>query len=116
MTIGNVNNNFLNSITDAGAAQAKADETDFQVLLEKIRGAQEETADLELRNATEEFEAYYLNKVFTEMRKSVPKTGLMGNDKGTEYFEDMLYDAYAKEMAKGNGTGIKEMLYKQLKG
>ncbi len=49
------------------------------------------------------------------MQKSVPKSDLIEQSQGRDYYEDMLLDAYTKEMAKGRGTGLKEMLFKQLK-
>ncbi len=107
---------FLNNITDNSAAQAKNDELKFQSLLEKATTAQEAgTEDEALLEACEEFESYYLNKVFSQMRKTIPESGLTEASAGRDYYEDMLYEAYSKEIAKGSASGIKEILYEQLK-
>lgn len=112
--INGISNTFLNTITDAGSAQAKADEVKFKEILEKTKNGAE-AEDEQLQEACEAFEAYYLNKVFGQMRKTIPKSDLVDKSQGRDYFEDMLYDAYSKEIAGGNGAGLKEMLYKQLK-
>lgn len=114
MAIGGIDTSYLNSITDASSAQSKADQARFEEILKKTMSANGED-DEQLLNACEEFESYYLNKVFDEMRSTIPESNLVEKSQGNEIYEDMLYGAYTKEMAKGMGTGIKEMLYKQLK-
>ncbi len=103
---------FLNTITDAKAAQAKSDQIKFEELLEQ---AMKDDGNDALKEAAEEFEAYFLNKVFSEMRQSIPKSDLVESSQGKEYYEDMLYEAYSKAISKGTGAGLKDMLYKQLK-
>ena len=112
--INGISNSFLNTITDASSAQAKAEEVKFKEILEKTKNAAE-AEDEQLLEACEEFEAYYLNKVFGQMRKTIPRSDLLEKSQGRDYFEDMLYDAYSKEIAGGSGAGLKDMLYKQLK-
>ena len=111
MDIGGVGS-FLNTITDTQVAREKADQIKFEALLED---AMSQESDETLKEAAEEFEAYFINKVFTEMRQSIPKSGLVESSQGKAYYEDMLYDAYSKAIAKGSGAGLKDMLFKQLK-
>lgn len=115
MDISGISNTFLNTITDTSLAQERTDQVKFEELLQKTMGAEGNEDDAALLEACEEFESYYLNKVFSEMQKSVPKSDLMESSQGKDYYEDMLLDAYTREMAKGKGTGLKEMLFKQLK-
>mgnify|MGYP001827799507 CR=1 FL=1 len=114
MAIGGIDSSYLNTITDASSAQSKADQVKFEEILKRTMSTDADD-DEQLLEACEEFESYYLNKVFDEMRSSIPKSSLVEKSQGNEIYEDMLYDAYTKEMAKGSGTGIKEMLYRQLK-
>lgn len=111
MAISGIGSNFLNGLTDMTAAQAKVEQADFEALLRKAQADQD---DAKLKEACEEFEAYYLNKVFKDMRKSIPKANLYEKAEGHDIYEDMLYEAYSKEIAKGSAAGIKDMLYKQL--
>ena len=115
MDINGISNNFLNSITDNTVAQEKAEQAKFDELLKKAQNTDKAAEDAELLEACGEFESYFLNRVFKEMRESIPEGGLVEKDGGMDYYEDMLYDAYTKEMSQGRGTGIKEMLFRQLK-
>lgn len=115
VAIGSIGNSFLNTITDQQSAREKVEQIKFEDILQKTQGANAEESDQALEEACGEFEAYFLNKVFSEMRKSIPDGGLFEEDKGKEIYEDMLYDSYTKEIAKGTGAGIKDMLYRQLK-
>ena len=112
MDVNGISNTFLNTLTDASAIEQKVDQDKFENLL---RDAMAKRDDNKLEEACAEFESYYLNKVFAEMRKSIPKSNVIEESEGHQIYEDMLYDAYSKEIAAGKGAGLKEMLYKQLK-
>jgi len=113
--ISGIGGDFLNSITDTSTAKSKAEQVEFEKILERAQKAEGSENDQELMDACEAFESYYLNSLFKEMRASVPKKSLTEASAGRDIYEDMLYDAYAQEIASGKGTGIKDMLYKQLK-
>ncbi len=108
----NISNSFLNTLTDAKAIEEKVDQDKFENMLKDAMSKENDEA---LKDACAEFESYYLNKVFSEMRKSIPKTDLFEESQGRQIYEDMLYENYAKEISSGKGAGLKEMLYKQLK-
>ncbi|PKM58235.1 MAG: hypothetical protein CVU98_02100 [Firmicutes bacterium HGW-Firmicutes-3] len=112
MDISGLGSGFLNSLTSAETVKSKVEDEDFQNI---IKRAMENKDDEALKDACAEFESYYLNKVFTEMRKSIPKSGLYEETQGRKIYEDMLYEAYSKEISKGQGAGIKDMLFQQLK-
>ena len=61
-----------------------------------------------------EFEAIFIKQMLNVMRKSVAKTGLLDGGLAEEFFEDMLYDEYAKKMAKNGSFGLADMIYRQL--
>ena len=72
----------------------------------------------ELMDACKEFEQYFVEQIFKEMRKTIPKSeessGYMSTMK--EYFEDSLYSEYAKSMTEqGDGVGLAKQLYEQMK-
>ncbi|AEJ61691.1 Flagellar protein FlgJ [Spirochaeta thermophila DSM 6578] len=72
--------------------------------------------DPKLKEATEEFEALFVKMMVDQMRKGVPRSGLLEKNMAEEVFEDMLYDEYARLMAKSTRFGLAEMLYKELSG
>ena len=114
--INGISNDFLNTLTDMSSAQQTVDQLKFEDILKAAQqSASEEESDAQLKEACAEFESYYINKVFSEMRKSIPETQLFEKAQGHDIYEDMLYEEYAKEIAAGKGSGIKDMLYNQLK-
>ena len=67
-----------------------------------------------LYKVSQEFEAIFIKQMLNVMRKSVSKTGLMDGGMAEDFFEDMLYDEYAKKMAESGSFGIADMIYRQL--
>jgi len=61
-----------------------------------------------------EFEAILIKQMLNAMRKSVPKSGLLDGGMAEEFFEDMLYDEYAKKMAETAQFGLADLIVKQL--
>ena len=69
--------------------------------------------DSRLYKACEDFEAIFLKQMLKAMRKTVNKAGLLDGGFAEEVYEDMLYDEYAKSMAKTAGFGLAAKLYRQ---
>lgn len=94
-------------------ASSEVTESEFENLL---NSAMNQEDDEGLREACQEFESYFLQQVYKSMRSTVPQGTLTEKSHGREMFEDMLDEEYAKEASVGKGTGIAQMLYKQLSG
>ncbi len=68
-----------------------------------------------LYDAAEEFEAMFINMMFKSMRKNLkPENNLLHGGFRQEVFEDMLYDEYAKSVAKSDGFDLGKAMYEQL--
>ena len=67
-----------------------------------------------LRKVAQEFEAIFTNYIMKTMRESVPKSGLMGESKDLEFFTGMMDTEVANRASKGRGTGLADIIYKQL--
>lgn len=61
-----------------------------------------------------EFESIFINMMLKEMRSTVQKTGLLDGGQAEDIFSDMLYDEYAKDMAKVSGFGLADAVYLEL--
>lgn len=70
--------------------------------------------DAKLRAACTDMEAVFLNILLTEMRKSVPKGGLIPTSNQEEIMRSLLDSELTKNMARAGGAGLAEMLYRQL--
>ena len=85
--------------------------------LKKTTAPTDTVKERELRSACHDFEAVILKQMLDAMRKSVPKSGLLnGNGYADKMYQSMRDDELAKEMARGKGMGLGEVLYKQLSG
>ncbi len=95
----------------ADAAKVADDNMKAENLQEKLKNST--ATDEEMMDAAKSFEAYLLEQVMKEMRKTVPK-----NDEDNPYLEqfgDIQYEEYAKLMTQGQGIGIAQMLYEAMK-
>ncbi|GEM_PF-2358744 len=73
--------------------------------------------DARLREVTQEFEAIFIKQMLDSMRETRDsEADLLHGGMAEEFFEDMLYDEYAKLMAKTGDFGLGEVLYRELSG
>lgn len=67
-----------------------------------------------LRDVSEQMEAFFVNMMFKEMRKSLGKHQLIDGGMAEDIFKDMLYHEYSGIVAKNTKLGLAEMIYQQL--
>lgn len=65
----------------------------------------------ELKKASDGFEELFVHQLLKEMRKSIPKTGLLDGGRGEEIFQDMLDENYAKVITESGGLGLSDVIY-----
>lgn len=106
MQIGDFSASVMNAQVEA-KSRVK-DKSDAQA----IKEAKE---DAKLRKACEGFESMFMNMMYKEMRKTVPKSGFWGNSNAEDLWQDMMDSEMVDQMAKSGGIGLADMLYKQLK-
>jgi len=66
-----------------------------------------------LREACEGFESIFLQKMWEQMRKTVPKEGYL-HSKDAETYQSLFDIELCKKMASAGGIGLADMLYQQL--
>ena len=69
----------------------------------------------QLRESTRELEAMYIYEAYKAMRKNIPDNGLIKKSSGEKMFQEMLDLEMARKAAAGNGMGLGEAMYQQLK-
>jgi murein DD-endopeptidase MepM/ murein hydrolase activator NlpD len=69
-----------------------------------------------IRAAAADFEAVFLAQVFRAMRRTVPRSGILGASFGEGVYREMLDSQYARSLAYAGGTGLGEMLARELGG
>ena len=78
---------------------------------------QKSSNDEELLDACKEFEAYFMEQMFKEMQKTIPKS----EDESSyttqirEYFEGNMLQEISKESTETNSLGLAQMLFEQMK-
>ncbi len=102
-----------NDITSAYSqiTESESTVTDFKKIIDQ---AISEKDDKELKKACEDFEAYYVQRLFKEMRKTIPDGGLFEQSNEKNIYTEMLDTEYSNVVSENSGTGIAKILYKQL--
>ncbi|NLN27050.1 MAG: flagellar biosynthesis protein FlgJ [Firmicutes bacterium] len=101
-----------------GGAGTRAETAAAQRMEAAVRRAQdrlEAERDLQrLREAAADFEALFLQQLFSVMRRSVPQGGLFEKSFARQTYEDMFFEELAKVSAQAGGLGLADMLMEQL--
>jgi Rod binding domain-containing protein len=94
----------------------QSEQSTFQRLSGRLQREQELPTQehKKLYEACQDFEALFIKQMLNAMRKTINKTKLIDGGMAEEIFEDMLYDEYAKKMAKTAQFGLADMLYRDL--
>lgn len=91
---------------------------EFQARLNGIgslggRKVSPEAREKKLREACEGFESVFIQKMWQEMRNTIPKGGLM-HGKEERFWQDMYDQELSKSMTSAGGIGLADMMYAQL--
>ncbi|MFH1564016.1 MAG: rod-binding protein [Nitrospirota bacterium] len=98
-----INGKFINKTTQSN---------DFAGVLKNAED--KEKIKARLKEVSYEVEAIFINQLLKEMRTSVPKGSLFHGGSAENIFEDMLFDEYAKLMAKSDQFGLSRQIYDQV--
>ncbi|MCR5734093.1 MAG: rod-binding protein [Lachnospiraceae bacterium] len=113
MDIGSVGSDYINQLNQT-VSKTLASGSDLE---KKLKSDKSEATDEELMGVCKEFEAYFIEQVFKEMKKSVNIT--QASDNATQslldYYGDNLITEYAKGAADQQENGLAKMLYDQMK-
>ena len=80
-----------------------------------IPDAKGKTDDARLREASNEFEAIFIQQMLKTMRKTSFESDFNKKSEGEKIFRSMLDEQYAILSAKSRRLGLGEMIYQQLK-
>lgn len=99
--------NLVNNLNQSSATQ----------LQDKLQNKKVASSDEDLMSVCREFEAYFTEQVFKAMYKMVPenKEQESSTKQLTGYFKDQMTAEYAKQSSQGDGLGIAQMMYEQMK-
>jgi peptidoglycan hydrolase FlgJ len=69
-----------------------------------------------IKEATQQFEAIYIQQMFKEMRNSVPDGGLIERDNANDIYTQLQDAEAAKVMSEQGGIGLSDLMLQQLLG
>lgn len=72
-------------------------------------------SEREMRDVANQFETMLYRLVLKEMRKTVPKDGVIGQSHATKMYQDIIDDHLAEQIATTNNLGLEEAIVKDLK-
>lgn len=102
---------------DFSSALNAALETTSDSSIEKLKALEsgEKKDDVGLREATREFESYFVNMLLKQVRKTLNDGGLTEKSEARKNFESMLDQEYAKLLSEGEGIGLGKAMYEAMK-
>ena len=71
-------------------------------------------AQAKAKASSEDFEAMFLNSMFSQMTSGIKGEGPFGDTQSTGVWRSMLTDQYSKNFAKAGGIGISTDVYRTL--
>lgn len=102
-------NALYDTNTASGAAANKLEDT----LNADLSRATED----ELMDVCRDFEAYFTEQMFKAMQKMIPESENVSSSTKQlqEYYKEQMVQSYAEQSAQGEGLGLAQMLYEQMK-
>ena len=68
----------------------------------------------EIESAAQQVEGMLLKQMLASMWNTVPKDGMISGSNEEEQYRDMLHQAYADDLSKGQGLGIKQVIIREM--
>ena len=101
-----------------GYASIQNDINKTQSFQDALEQAAQKGDDTQLMSACKQFEAYFMNMMFQEMRKTTGRDddSLIPTSQTEDYFQESLDEQYSQLATDSGGIGLAKFLYQQLSG
>jgi Rod binding domain-containing protein len=98
------------SLPSVVAPAAPRTDLDLAEALTKVSPA----AQAKAKSTATDFEAMFINSMFSQMTSEVKGEGPFGDTQGTGVWRSMLTEQYSKNFAKAGGIGISDQVFRTL--
>lgn len=88
------------------------DSVDTDAFKKKLEEAAKTKDETKIREAAEQFESFFVNMLFKEMRKTIQEGGLTEKSNARETFEGMFDEEMSKKITEAGGIGLADMMVK----
>ncbi len=105
------------SISSTGKSQVSGmkDDEELKSFSDALKEAKDSGEDEKLKKAAQNFEAFFINSIFKNMRNSQSwGEGLTEKSHARGIYEGMMDEKISDEISTGRGIGIGDMIYKQM--
>lgn len=112
MDISNLNSMYADYLSTTTAT------TESEKKLDSMLAAdQSDASDKELMDVCKQFESYFLEQIFKEMKKTIPEEKYSSTSVSTrlDFFEDQAIQTLAAQSTDKNSLGLAQMLFDQMK-
>lgn len=79
--------------------------------IQSLKDKQGDASDEEMLEACKEFEQYFIEQVLKEVKKTIPKDSLLGDNEYMNMFEDQMYQSVAEKITESGELGLAQQLY-----
>ena len=86
-----------------------------EILKEKIQSYENFHSKKKLLDVCYEMESIFIGNMLKSMRRTINESDFFGKSIAKDIFRDMLYDEYAKVMARTDQLGLARQIYDQLR-
>ncbi len=107
---------FASAVIPPEAGTAEVSRNAFQSSLAglgKLNNVSSAQKEKKLREACEGFESIFIQKMWEEMRKTLPKSTLL-HGREEQFWQGMYDQELAKKLTSAGGIGLADMMYNQL--
>jgi len=110
-----IDNSALLTGSLSDKVSSKKEEEKIKSFSDTFEKAKENGDADQLRKASQQFEAFFINEIFKTMRKSSDwGESLIEKSHARKNFESMHDEKLADEISSGQGIGISDMIFKQM--
>ena len=109
---GSLINSTYGSMPDKAVMPMRNGRPDYQ-LAEALTKVSPQ-AQAKAKASSQDFEAVFLNSMFSQMTSGIKGEGPFGDTTGTGVWRSMLTDQYSKNFAKAGGVGISNDVFRTL--
>ena len=107
-------NSSMGSMPVTAVTPLRNGRPDYQLADALTKVSPQAQAKAKAKASSEDFEAMFLNSMFSQMTSGIKGEGPFGDTPGTGPWRSMLTDQYSRNIAKAGGIGISADVYRSL--
>lgn len=79
--------------------------------IQSLKEKQGDASNEEMLEACKEFEQYFIEQVLKQVKKTIPKDTLLGDNEYINMFENQMFQGVAEKITESGELGLAQQLY-----